>query len=167
MGDNSPLQSEFTQDSSKSYKNVGCFLLGLFPFILVGGAFVAGTLEEGGNRVAGALWILFSVVVLFAFGHIRYRLSERYRVEERLQDPEPGTEHSMDESTPLKAEERTHFEWETEKSKEASKPDGSVSYSRSMLNYIVMQILILLALAAIAGVLAYFLNPFSRMGNNW
>lgn len=55
--------------------SVGCLLLGLFPFILVGSVFLAGSLEEGGNTAIGWLWIPFSILVMISFGIISYRTS--------------------------------------------------------------------------------------------
>ena len=52
--------------------SIGCVLLGLFPFILVGGVFVAGVLEENGNKVVGWLWIPLSILVMVVFAIIRY-----------------------------------------------------------------------------------------------
>lgn len=52
--------------------STGCVLLGLFPFILVGSVFVAGTLEESGNKFAGWLWIPIAILVMFVFATIRY-----------------------------------------------------------------------------------------------
>jgi len=57
--------------------STGCFLLGLFPFILVGSVFAAGALEESGNKFAGWLWIPLSILVMFIFAIIRYRVTTR------------------------------------------------------------------------------------------
>ena len=52
--------------------SIGCVLLKLFPFILVGSVFVAGALEESGNKVIGWLWIPLSILVMLVFAIIRY-----------------------------------------------------------------------------------------------
>ena len=65
-----------SQDAPKK-SSTGCVLLGVFPFILVGSVFAAGALEESGNKFAGWLWIPLSILVMFAFAIIRYRVITR------------------------------------------------------------------------------------------
>jgi len=67
--------------------STGCVLLGLLPFILVGSLFAAGALEESGNKLAGWLWIPLSILVMFAFAIIRYRLNTRIQGR-RFSSPE-------------------------------------------------------------------------------
>ncbi len=57
--------------------STGFALLGVFPFILVGSVFAAGALEESGNKFVGWLWIPLSILVMFAFAIIRYRVTTR------------------------------------------------------------------------------------------
>ena len=71
--------------------SIGCVLLGLFPFILVGGVFVAGALEESGNKVVGWLWIPVSIAVMLTFGLIRFRLSASFRDSGGSKDPGAAT----------------------------------------------------------------------------
>ena len=57
------------QDAPRK-SSTGFVLLGVFPFILVGGIVAAGELEESGDKFAGWLWIPLSIVVMFAFAVI-------------------------------------------------------------------------------------------------
>ncbi len=66
-----------TNQSSPANDSTGCVLLSLFPFVLVGSIFVAGTFEESGSSLAGWLWIPFSILVMFVFAFVRYRVVAR------------------------------------------------------------------------------------------
>ncbi len=70
---------------------LGCVLLGLFPFILVGIILVAGSLEERGNRLMGWLWIPMSIVVMLTFGLIRFRRSASFRNPDGSKSPGAAT----------------------------------------------------------------------------
>ena len=65
------MDKETHHDAPKK-DSTGCVLLGLFPFILVGSVFAAGSLEESGNQIAGWLLIPTSILVMFVFAIIRY-----------------------------------------------------------------------------------------------
>lgn len=65
------MHKEPHQDTPEK-DSIGCALLGLFPFILVGSVFAAGILEESGNKLAGWLWIPFSILVMLVFSVISY-----------------------------------------------------------------------------------------------
>ena len=65
------MERDTHQDAPKK-NSTGCVLLGLFPFVLVGSVFAAGSLEESGNKSAGWLWIPLSLLVMLVFAFICY-----------------------------------------------------------------------------------------------